>query len=110
MKRIFVLSQQSLFGQGIETLLSRESEIDLVRWDADITSANECIQVSNPDFVVLDCDDAELDLSSAIRYIFRERPGTSIIGVSLAHNEASVYRGEQKIILQVADLLDVIMG
>lgn len=108
MKRILVLSQQCLFGKGVETLLSKEVGIELVKWDAATTTAFECIRAATPDVVIVDCDDTELELSPAIRCILRERTSTSIIGLSLEHNEISVYRGEHQEIFQVADLLKVI--
>ena len=108
MKNVFVLSRHSLFGKGIETLLSQESGIEIVRRDADVSTAVKCIQEYQPDVVIIDCDDPELDLSSVILCILRERPGICIIGLSLEHNKISVYRGEEKQIFQVADLMDII--
>jgi chemotaxis response regulator CheB len=107
-KRICVLSQQSLFGKGVEALLSRESGIEIIRWKPESMSARECIRKSTPDIVIIDCDDSELDLSPVIRCIFSERPGICILGLSLQHNEISIYRGEQKEVLQVADLMKII--
>lgn len=108
MKRVFVLSQQSLFGKGIETLLLEESGIKVIQWGESKTPIYECVRAANPDIVIIDCDDMELDLSSVIRCILREKPTPGIIGLSLEHNEISVYRGEQKEILQMTDLLDII--
>jgi DNA-binding NarL/FixJ family response regulator len=109
-KRVYILSQQSLFGKGIESLLSQESEIAIVNRDADVHSVVKCIQEYKPDVVIIDCDDPVLDLKSAILCFLRERPNTNIIGLSLENNKVSIYRGEQKQIFQVADLMDIIHG
>jgi len=107
-KRVFVLTQQSLFGKGIESLLTQEAEIEIVRKDADDKSMVKCIQEYQPDVVIIDCDDSKLDLSSAILCFLRERPNTILIGLSQENNKISVYRGEQKQIFQVSDLMDII--
>ena len=108
MKRVFVLSQQSLFGKGIESLLSKESNITLVGKDINHNAAAECIQQMQPDVVIIDCDDSDLDLSPAILCVLRKRPETTIIGLSLENNNISVHRGEEKQIFQVTDLMDII--
>jgi len=107
-KRVFVLSRQSLLGKGIETLLSQESGIEIVTTDKALSEAVECIIQNRPDVVIINCDDAEFDLSPAVSYMLRERLGIRIIGISLQDNEISIYREEQKQIRQLEDLLTAI--
>ena len=33
MKRVIILSRQSLFGTGLESMISREQDIEIVTWD-----------------------------------------------------------------------------
>lgn len=108
MKRVFVLSRNTLFGQGIETLLSMEDELDIVSRYNDIRSAVESIQSTCPEVVILNCDDPEPEISPALLCILREKPGICVIGVSLQDNSICVYRGERKRVSQLEDLLDAI--
>lgn len=106
-KRVLVLSRQCLFSKGIETLLSEHAEIEILKQD-DITAAVECIQNRRPDVVIVNCDDPDTDFTPAVLCILRERLGISVIGLSLKDNQIFVYRGEQKEIHHVDDLLNAI--
>lgn len=108
MKRIFVLSRQSMFGQGIKALLSMENEIEIISPSASIEEAVQCIQSSQPDFVILNCDDPEPDINSAALCILRERLGISLIGISLQDNSICIHRGERKQVHKLDDLLEAI--
>lgn len=108
MKRILVLSRQTMFGEGIKTLLSREDEIEVVDPTAEIEAAVQCIQTNKPDIVILNCDDPEPDITPAVLCILRERLGISVIGISLEDNSICIHRGERKQICQLEDLLEAI--
>ena len=108
MKRIFVLSRQTMFGQGIKALLSLENEIEIVSPAADIEEAVHFIQTNQPDIVVLNCDDPEPDINSAVLCILRERMEISVIGVSLQDNSICIHRGERKQVRSLEDLLEAI--
>lgn len=109
-KRVFILSRHSLFSQGIEILLAQEPGLEIVGRDTDFDAAAEFLQACPPDVVILNCDDPEPDLSPAVLCILRKRLGISVIGLSLHDNEIYVYRGEQKQVCQVEDLLEAIAG
>lgn len=104
-KRVFILSRHSLFSQGIETLLSQDPGLEIVGQDTDIDAAAEFLETCHPDVMVLDCDDPEPDLSPAVLCVLRKRLGIRVIGLSLQDNKLYVYRGEQKQVRQVEDLL-----
>ena len=108
MKRVFVFSRQSLFGLGIETLLARESEIEIIRPSSDADTSLECIQTIRPDVVIINCDDPEKELALAIGSILQKRLGIIVIGLSLKDNKICVYRGEEKEVRQLEDLLTAV--
>jgi DNA-binding NarL/FixJ family response regulator len=108
MKRVFILSRESMFSLGIETLLSQEAGIEIVSWDADLSASIDCIQRHQPDVVIVNCDDPEPELTAAVLSIFREPLGICVIGLSLQNNQISIYRGEKKQVRQVDDLLNAI--
>jgi DNA-binding NarL/FixJ family response regulator len=107
-KRILVLSRQTMFGEGIKTLLSFENEIEIIEPTADIETAVQCIQSDIPDIVIFNCDDPEPDITPAVLCILRERQGISVISISLHDNSICIHRGERKQIRQLEDLLDAI--
>lgn len=108
MKRIFVLSRNSMFGQGIETLLAQEAGFEIVGSDIDLSAPVECIHRCHPDIVIVNCDDPEPDLTPTVLCILRERLGIRVVGLSLKDNEIFIYRGEHKQVRQLDDLLDAI--
>jgi DNA-binding NarL/FixJ family response regulator len=108
-KRVFILSRRSLFHQGIETLLSEKAEFEIVGQDAEPSEAVECIQAFNPDVIILNLDDPELDLSSPVLCVLRERVDTRIVGLSLKENKICVFQGENKQVHQLDDLFDAIL-
>lgn len=110
MKRVFVLSRRSLFHQGIETLLSQQAELEIVGQDSEPSEAVECIQKFNPDVIILNLDDPELDLSSPVLCVMREKTAIRIIGLSLRENKICVFQGEDKQVHQLEDLFNAILN
>ena len=108
-KRVFVLSRRSLFHQGIKTLLSQEAELEIVGQDIEPQTAVACIQKFKPDVIVLNLDDPELDLSSPVLCVLRERSSIRIIGLSLKDNQICVFQGEKKEIHELSDLFAAIL-
>ena len=105
MKRVFILSRQSMFSGGIEALLSQEEGIEIVSRDTDLSASLECIRKSDPDVVIINCDDPDPELTMTVMDILRDRLGIRVIGLSLRNNQISIYRGEKKDVRQVEDLL-----
>jgi DNA-binding NarL/FixJ family response regulator len=108
MIRVIVLTRNSLFGKGIESLLGQEMELEIVTSSEDLDSLEACIQECQPDVIIVNCDDPKDELTSAILCAVRERLDVRVIGLSLRDNSICVYRGEQKQIVQVEDLLHAI--
>lgn len=107
MKRVIVLSGLSLFGIGIESLLSNEDGIEIMTWNKKVCDVVECIRKNNPDAIIINCDDPTQDITPAILIALQERFEMLIIGLSLSNNSATVYRGVQKQIVCLDDLLPI---
>jgi DNA-binding NarL/FixJ family response regulator len=107
MKRIFMLSSHPLFSQGVESLLRRETGLEIVGREADADKALERIKELRPDVVVLDSADLR-DPMPVVMRIFREGVGAKVISLNLKDNVMHVYRGEQRVVKQVEDLVKVI--
>jgi DNA-binding NarL/FixJ family response regulator len=109
MKRVFVLSRHSLFSKGIEALLAQNPEIEIVHREID-RNVVDFIQEYKPDVVIINCDDQEDDLSRAVTCIVKKRLGISVIGLSLNDNRINIYRGQEKQIVNLIDILHAIEG
>ncbi len=108
MVRVFMLSQLALFGQGVETLLCREEGVEIVGRETEIEIALARIKELRPDVVFLDTTLQERDLASIAARILAAQTNTLVIAMSLEDNTVSVFRGEQRTIHQIQDLMRVI--
>lgn len=99
--RIFVVSSQSMFGRGIESLLREETTLDIVGQETDINRAIERIGRLRPDVVIVDHDESDLEIA----HILRVSPNIKVIGLSLQNNNLYVYQARQRITRSVEDLL-----
>ena len=104
MKRVILLSGHSLFGIGIESLLLQEDDIKIVNWDKQLCDLVECTRKNKPDVIIINCDDPIQDFTPAILFALKEKFEMVIIGLSLSHNQATVFRGIQKQIINLEDL------
>jgi len=107
MKRIFMLSSHPLFSQGVESLLRRETGLEIGGREADADKALERIKELRPDVVVLDSADLH-DPMLVVMRILREGVGARVIGLNLQDNTMCVYRGEQRMVKTVEDLVEAI--
>jgi DNA-binding NarL/FixJ family response regulator len=108
MKRVFILSSHPLFGQGVENLLRREEGLDIVGQETDADKALERIKEIRPDVVILDCAEPGCDPTLAVMRILREGVQTKVIGLNLQDNTMYIYRGEQRVVKEVKDLIEAI--
>jgi DNA-binding NarL/FixJ family response regulator len=109
-KKIIILSRQSMFSHGIERLLSEEEGFEIVNKAVDLDSLVETAQQVSADIVIVNCEDPGMGLPPAISCMLRERLGICLIGLSLNDNKMCIYRGENKQILEVNDLVQAIRG
>ena len=108
MKRVFILSSHPLFSQGVENLLRRESGLEIVGRETDVDKAVERIKELQPDVVILDCAEPRCDPTLAVMRILREGLETKVIGLNLQDNTMYIYRGEQRVVQEVKDLIEAI--
>ena len=108
MKRIFMLSSHPLFSQGVESLLRQETGLEIVGRETDMDKAIERIKELQPDVVILDSGDPACDLTPAVMRILREGVGAKVIGLNLQDNTMCIYRGEQRVVEEVKDLVEAI--
>ena len=108
MKRIFMVSRYALFGDAVEGLLGEHSDLKVVGRESDVDRAIQSIRELRPDIVILDNDDPNGELSPVVARILGERLATWVIGLNLQDNTICTYRGEQKRVKGVEDLVQAI--
>jgi len=108
MKRVFMFSSHSLFSRGVESLLRRETGLEVVGWEADVDKAVERIKELQPDVVIVDRGDPGCDPTLAVMRILRQGVVAKVIGLNLQDNTIRIYRGEQRVVKEMQDLIEAI--
>jgi DNA-binding NarL/FixJ family response regulator len=108
LKKIIILPKHSIFSQGIEQLLSQENSFEVIDDDIHLDNLVECVEREAVEVIIVNCDDPDWGLPSTMKCVLRERLGVCLIGLSLRDNKMCIYRGENKQLLQVQDLMDAI--
>lgn len=109
MTDIFIISEYLMFSHGLESLLTEETELNVVGHEKDFDLALQKIENLQPDVVVVfgnTSDKAYLSIMS----ILEANPTTQVIGVSVQDNTCYTYRATRWNALDVSDLVEVIRG
>ena len=106
--RVFVVSQPSLFEDGIEELLRQEPGLEIVGRETDPAQAVERVKETHPDVIILTDGEAATGLDAELLGLVREGFHIRIVEVHLATNTLCIYCGEQQSIREVGDLVDTV--
>jgi DNA-binding NarL/FixJ family response regulator len=107
MLRIFILSSNSMFGVGLETVLSRQAGMVIVGQESDLEQAIGAIHTLHPDLVIAVSHKRADDPALAIARISEETQA-KIIAINLESNAVRVYVEKQQEAKQVDDLVQAI--
>ena len=110
MARVFILSDSSLFSQGVEALLRQETRVEIVGHEADLEKALERIRALDAEVVIVGSNDASCDPGPVAAQVLSQGLGTRVIGLSLQESTACIYRGERHEVQSMADLIAAIEG
>jgi DNA-binding NarL/FixJ family response regulator len=108
MKRVIILLSHPLFGRGVESLLRRETGLEIVGRETDADKVVERIAEFRPDVAIVDSADPACDPMPVVMRILREGVVTKVIGLNLQDNTMCVYHGEQRVVREVQDLVEAI--
>jgi DNA-binding NarL/FixJ family response regulator len=104
-QRVFVIWTNPLFHESVRLLLS-QSKLELVGASSDHTAAQRQIRELEPDVVIIEETDGEMNASEETVAILRASP--KVIRLSLADNELSIYQRQRRTIKKVDDLMNLI--
>lgn len=85
--KILLTDDHTLFRQGIKTLLSAESDLDIVGEAANGAEAVEKVSEARPDIVLMDIGMPGLSSFEATRQIKKVRPDTKILFLTMYDDE-----------------------
>ena len=106
--RVLIIASNPLFSQGVESLLRQESRLEVMGREADVDKAMKRIKELKPDVVIVDSGDPACGPTPAVMRILREGVEVKVIGLNLQNNTICIYRGEQRVVREVRDLVEAI--
>jgi chemotaxis response regulator CheB len=107
MNRIFIISHNSLFRYGLESLLNEENDLDIVGQAKDVELAIKEISRLKPNVVILDCE-TPLSNIAKITQTLSANSGIKIIEVSLTDNKLYLHQTARQIVNDVVDLVTAV--
>jgi DNA-binding NarL/FixJ family response regulator len=108
MTRVFIVSNHLMFSHGLESLLRRETKLDVVGQEVDEQKAIERIKELRPHVVILDSNGPPAEPVPTLIRILQESPGTQVIGLSLQNNTLHLYQATQRVVTSLEDLTEII--
>jgi DNA-binding NarL/FixJ family response regulator len=107
--RVLIVSDQSMFSQGLEGLLRERQEIDLIdRWTY-VDALPDCLEQCRPDVLFFGCSDPENCPAPVFMRCLREGIVQKIVCINLDDNAVYVFRGERHTVERVQDLVEAIV-
>jgi DNA-binding NarL/FixJ family response regulator len=106
--RVLVVSEQSLFGEGVEALLRLEPGLEIVGRETDRRQAASRVRETAPDVVVLTDGEAATGLGLELLRLVGEGFHIRIVEIHLETNSLCSYCGGQQAIREVRDLVEAV--
>ena len=108
MKRVFIISQEAIFGRGIESLLQDMPGIELVGNEADLQEAVKHLHKAAPDVVILYGSFPPDRLTPAMQWVLTQDNRAKIIRLSPEDNSLGLYYTERRDVRDLDDLVNAI--
>jgi DNA-binding NarL/FixJ family response regulator len=106
--RVFILYNHHLFARGVESLLSREREVEVVGMERDHRQTLDKIRLLDPDVILVDSSTSPEASSVTIPEIFQKAPNARVISLSLRENGIDIYDKQHVIASGPQDLVRLI--
>jgi hypothetical protein len=106
--RVFILTSQPLFAQGVQSLLSGQPGIQVVGVATVGPDTFAQVQAAAPDVVIIEATGEEQ--GRLVAQVLESIPAAKVIGLSLEDNRIHIYYQQMKQGRRVEDLLEAIWG
>jgi hypothetical protein len=107
-RRVFILASQPLFAQGVESLLSGQSDIDVVGTALIGPGAFDRVSAAEPDVIIIEAQSGE-EQSRLVTKSLACASDAKIIGLTPDDNRISIFYQQMKESRRVDDLLEEIV-
>jgi DNA-binding NarL/FixJ family response regulator len=109
--RILVISDKSMFGEGLCALLAQRSDFEVMGQVADVREGEVSAQIEllRPDILIVDCPDDE-DPAPALVRCLKNGWVQKIITVNRRDNVICVFTSERRVVEDVGNLVEAITG
>jgi len=107
--RVYIVSQTSLFAQGIRSLLGAEPSVEILGVESDPARAVESARSLRPDVIIVE-DPAEQGQWERLGPFIRQATAGRIVALNLNHEYVTVYDHQRVEARGQADLLEAIRG
>ncbi len=108
--RVLVLSDETLFNLGVQSLLNRYPTLEILSCEPDADKVTAHLHSFQPDIVVLNTAQQQGAKAAEWLQILRDSPGIRLLGLSLEDSTICIYHGETQQVREVGDLLRAIEG
>ena len=106
--RVFILTSQPLFAQGVQSLLSGQPGIEVVGVATVGPDAFAQVQATGPDVVIIEAGGEEQ--SRLVAQVLESIPSAKVVGLTLEDNRIHTYYQQMKHGHRVEDLLEAVRG
>jgi len=106
--RVFILYSHGLFARGVQSLLNKVGQVEVVGVEKDDQQALDTIKALNPDVILVDSGTTREDPCLTIAEIFQEAPGARVISLSLEESGIDVYDKQRIVACGPDDLVRAI--
>ncbi|MCG8350912.1 MAG: response regulator transcription factor [Chloroflexales bacterium] len=91
--RVLIVDDQELVRTGIQTLLNRKSDIEVVGWAGDGEAAIRQVVALDPDVVLMDIRMPGVDGVEATRRLVAQRVRAAVIILTTFHDDENIFNG-----------------
>lgn len=106
--RVLMISDRSIFGEGLCSLLQRQSDFDVMGHMAEAEDTPGYIELLRPDVLIVDCPDKESDPSPVLMRCLNEGWVQKICMVSRHDNSIRVITSQRRVVDEVGSLVEAI--
>lgn len=106
--RIYIVSTHLMFGHGLESLLRKESDLEVIGQEIEIGRAVEAIKKLEPDVVILDTEGLPSGSVRELMAILKAASIVRVIALNLHNNTLYAYRAKRQIAKGIEDIIQAI--
>ena len=101
---VFVISDHLMFAHGLESLISRDLQLELIGQEKNIDKAIILVKSLQPDVVIIDSSSSKEENYVHLNRLLQARPALKVIDLSLNDNNLHIYHSTQKMVESLDDL------